>query len=96
MWIIMLRRHMNDNAKEVALLSLPPITFFLGDNILFYTFDLDNKIKIVKVVLLLPSKADSFQYDQLVVFSYSYYLVAFIITGVIMSSQVLFARIFSL
>ncbi len=81
MWTIMLGRLVNDNVKEVALSSLPPITFFLGDSASFHILVLDNNIKIVRVVLLLPSKAGSFQYDQLIVFSYSYYLVAFTITG---------------
>ncbi len=77
----MLKRLVNGNIKEVALSSSPPITFFLGDSASFHTLDLDNKIKIMRVVLLLPSKAGSFQYDQLIIFSHSYYLVAFTITG---------------
>ncbi len=77
----MLRRLVNCNVKEVALSSSPSITFFLGDSASFHTHDLDNKIKIVRVVLLLPSKAGSFQYDQLIVFSHSYYLVTSTITG---------------
>ncbi len=42
----------------------------------FHVFAESSNVKTVKVVLLLPSKAGSFQ-----VFSHSYYLVAFTITG---------------
>ena len=72
---------MNNNVKKIALLSLPPITCFLGDSAVFYTFDLNNKIQTVRIVLLLLSQACCFQYNKLiVVFLNSYYLVAFIIT----------------
>ncbi len=47
----------------------------------FHIFVKGSNIKTVRVVLLLPSKAGSFQYDQLIVFLHSYYLVAFTITG---------------
>lgn len=79
--MIMLKKLVNNNVKEVELLFLLPIKFFLGDNALFYSFDLENKIKTVRVILLLPNKASSFQYDQLIIFSYSYNLVAFTIIG---------------
>ncbi len=60
MWMIILKKLVNGNVKEVVLSSLLPITFFLGDSTSFHTLDLDNKIKIMRVILLLPSKAGSF------------------------------------
>ncbi len=38
----------------------------MGDSGLFYTLDLENKNKTVRVVLLLSSKAGSFQYNQVI------------------------------
>ncbi len=52
----------------------------LGQNH-FHVFVESSDVKTMRVVLLLPSTAGSFQYDQLIVFSHSYYLVVITIIG---------------
>ena len=49
----MLKKYMNDNIGEIVLSFLLYIISFWDNNSSFYIFDLDNKNKIVKIILLL-------------------------------------------